>query len=107
MEEMLVNLFRLCMEAKECGIDAFFGYRPHINSISLEVNKNGWGYKLDEHGNRVYNKELEIFETTKPDKELLIPLCAEDVENQINEIYTYINDCIIAKEKAPQGPASE
>lgn len=49
----LLQLFELCMKAKEYGIDAFFDYSPHVNGVEVRVYENGW--VEDVHWDKSFN----------------------------------------------------
>ena len=44
MNERVLSLLSMCMQAKEKGHHAFFGYCPHVSrgEIVIVVYKNGW-----------------------------------------------------------------
>lgn len=42
MYELEHELLELCLEAKNKGHDLFFGYRPQIDCIDIDIHKNGW-----------------------------------------------------------------
>jgi len=42
MNERILNLLSLCMQAKEKGHDCFFDYSPHVQCVSICVYRNGW-----------------------------------------------------------------
>lgn len=42
MNERILNLLSLCMQAKTKGIDCFFNYSPHVNKFEINVHLNGW-----------------------------------------------------------------
>ena len=49
MNERVLNLLSMCMQAKEKGHHAFFNYSPHVDSgeIFVSVYKNGWKEDAD------------------------------------------------------------
>lgn len=44
MNERVLSLLSMCIQAKEKGHHVFFSYRPHIDrgEIVIRVYKNGW-----------------------------------------------------------------
>lgn len=42
MQDRVLNLLKLCMQAKEKGHDVFFDYSPHVQKVEIIVYKNGW-----------------------------------------------------------------
>ena len=44
MNERVLNLLSMCMQAKEKGHHAFFDYCPHVDrgEVIVSVHKNGW-----------------------------------------------------------------
>lgn len=42
MEERILNLLNLCMEAKKKGIDCFFEYAPHTEKVDIRSYEYGW-----------------------------------------------------------------
>lgn len=42
LNERLLNLLSLCVQAKERGHDCFYSYSPHVGSVEIDVFLNGW-----------------------------------------------------------------
>lgn len=42
MNERILNLLSLCMQAKEHGHDVFFYYSPHTAMVDVRGYKGGW-----------------------------------------------------------------
>lgn len=44
VNERVLNLLSMCLQAKEKGHHAFFGYNPHVTAgeIVITVHKDGW-----------------------------------------------------------------
>ena len=42
MNERILNLLGLCLQAKEKGHDVFFNYSPHVQSVSICSYEGGW-----------------------------------------------------------------
>lgn len=43
MDINLNILLNLCTELKEArGVDAFFSYLPHVQTVTVDVHNNGW-----------------------------------------------------------------
>lgn len=44
MNERVLNLLSMCMQAKEKGHHVFFDYSPHVDrgEVIVSVHKNGW-----------------------------------------------------------------
>lgn len=42
MQERVLNLLKLCMQAKEIGHDVFFDYSPHVQSVKIYGYVGGW-----------------------------------------------------------------
>ena len=71
MNERVLNLLSMCLQAKEKGRDVFFYYSPHVQSVEIRSHENGWESKGDgipnlptvsftiyiENGNCSYNLE--------------------------------------------------
>lgn len=73
MNERILNLLSLCLQAREKGIDAFFDYAPHVQTIGIRIHLKGWKESivvndvmlLDYTDRRFYfdvNSEAEITE---------------------------------------------
>lgn len=99
MSTVLAELLRLCLKAKEHGIDAFFNYQPHVDWVDLTVYKNGWNWLLDENGNRIKDEESDTYKIVKRDYETTISLSENDTLG-LDRAIKYLTDCI--EEKAPQ-----
>ena len=46
MNERILNLLSLCLQAKEKGHDCFFDYSPHVNEVGIQIHKGGWTYPV-------------------------------------------------------------
>lgn len=103
MNKRIIELFRLCLKAKEVGIDAFFDYSPHVDKITVRVHENGWDYVKDENGDYLLDVNGDEI---SPDYDKRFYFDAYDKET-INEVLAYLVNLISDKEKAPQGLASE
>lgn len=42
MNERILNLLSLCLQAKEKGHDCFFRYSPHVNGFEVEIYEGSW-----------------------------------------------------------------
>jgi len=40
MEQSILNLLSLCLQAKKQGVDVFFNYSPHVQSIRIHIYKD-------------------------------------------------------------------
>ena len=49
MNERVLNLLSMCMQAKEKGHHVFFDYSPHVNrgEVVVSIHKNGWKKNAD------------------------------------------------------------
>ena len=49
MNERVLNILSLCMQAKEKGHHVFFNYSPHVDrgEVGVDVHKNGWKEDTD------------------------------------------------------------
>jgi hypothetical protein len=47
MNERILNLLSLCMQAKEKGHDCFFDYAPHVEKAEVKVYIGGWKDRAD------------------------------------------------------------
>ena len=49
MNERVLNLLAMCLQAKEKGHHVFFSYSPHVDSkeVVVSVHKNGWKKDAD------------------------------------------------------------
>lgn len=47
-EQRILNLLRLCLQAKEKGHDVFFDYAPHVQSIKIYGFVGGWAEEKNE-----------------------------------------------------------
>ena len=41
-EQRILNLLRLCLQAREKGHDVFFNYSPHVQSVRIYGFVDGW-----------------------------------------------------------------
>lgn len=80
MNERVLNLLSLCMQAKEKGHDAFFAYNPHVSrgEIEVRVHKNGWKRYIG------------------PDKDFMVTISGKVgyLENPFDEVETYLKELI-------------
>jgi len=54
MNERILKLLSLCIQAKGKGHDCFFYYSPHVSSIQIDIHKGGWkAPDADANGNVV------------------------------------------------------
>ena len=68
----------LCFDAKDFGHDCFLRYMSHVESLSLDIHKNGWNGE----------KETDIhvdFYLNKEDAETKLDEVIECLENLIQE----------------------
>jgi hypothetical protein len=42
MQERILNLLSMCMQAKKNGHDCFFDYAPHCDKIEIRIYMDGW-----------------------------------------------------------------
>lgn len=42
MQEKILNLLAMCMQAKDKGHDCFFYYMPHTDTFEITVYVGGW-----------------------------------------------------------------
>lgn len=64
MNERILNLLSLCMQAKEKGIDAFFNYSPHVNSVNIYVHSPHWiSPQKDENGEPIVGTDNLVWKT--------------------------------------------
>jgi hypothetical protein len=65
MNERILNLLSLCLQAKEKGHDCFFDYSPHVQSVSIRSYEGGWKQgEVDENGevvNDYVSKKFYIY----------------------------------------------
>ena len=49
MNERVLNILSMCLQAKERGHHAFFDYSPHVDrgQVAISVYKNGWKEDVD------------------------------------------------------------
>lgn len=62
MEQSILNLLSLCLQAKKQGIDVFFNYSPHVQSIRIHIYKD-WDYEdlsPDESADRLFEDDIYI-----------------------------------------------
>ena len=80
MTERVLNILSMCMQAKEKGHHAFFGYCPHVNrgEIVIIVYKNGWNDDVD------------------PDKRFMVTISGEVgyMESSFAEVEAYLKGLI-------------
>lgn len=76
MQERIVNLFRLCMQAKEKGHHCYYNYSPHVDGITISVFKNGWKYDK------------------KPDKSFVIFMDCFEALEQISCAEAYLKELV-------------
>ena len=51
MNERILNLLSLCMQAKGKGIDCFFNYSPHVETVRIDIHSPHWvPAQKDENG---------------------------------------------------------
>lgn len=55
MEERILNLLSLCMQAKQKGHDVFFELNPHVSNIRIKSYMNGWKSECNTEGKPVYD----------------------------------------------------
>lgn len=72
IKEQVIHLFRLCMQVKEKGHDAFFEYHAHINVVTVKVYINGWKRNEKEVYDRMFWIYLDKKDAPKNIKELKI-----------------------------------
>ncbi len=62
MEQSILNLLALCLQAKKQGVDVFFNYSPHVQSIRVHIYKDcnyeDWG--PDELPDRLFEDDIYI-----------------------------------------------
>ncbi len=51
MNERILNLLSMCLQAKEKGHDVFFCYSPHVQSVNISSFENGWTSKGEDEPN--------------------------------------------------------
>ena len=80
MTERVLNILSMCMQAKEKGHHAFFGYWPHVDrgEIVISVHKNGWKEDID------------------PDKIFMVTISGEVgyMESSFAEVEAYLKELI-------------
>ena len=80
MNERVLNLLSMCMQAKEKGHHAFFGYWPHVSrgEIVIIVYKNGWN------------------DDTDPDKRFMVTIdgTVGYMESSFAEVEAYLKELI-------------
>lgn len=76
MNERVLNLLSMCMQAKEKGHHVFFDYSPHVDmrEITVSVYKNGWKKDID------------------PDKRFIVTISEEVgyMESSFSEVEKYL-----------------
>lgn len=80
MNERVLNLLSMCMQAKEKGHHVFFDYNPHVDSreIDIRVYINGWK------------------EDAGPDKRFAVTISGEVgyMESSFAEVEAYLKELI-------------
>ncbi len=80
MNERVLNLLSMCMQAKEKGHHVFFSYSPHVDSgeILVSVYKNGWEEDAD------------------PDKRFTVTISGEVgyMESSFAEVEAYLKELL-------------
>ena len=80
MNERVLNLLSMCMQAKEKGHHVFFGYSPHVDKgeIDIRVYINGWK------------------EDAGPDKRFTVTISGEVgyMESSFAEVEAYLKELI-------------
>ena len=54
------KMLRLCLKAKKYGIDCFYYYSPHVESVAVGVFDNGWSEDAS------WNKEFRFYLDESP-----------------------------------------
>lgn len=55
MNERIINLLSMCLQAREKGHDVFFNYSPHVQAIGIKGYKDGYrGSKPDNPAKKFY-----------------------------------------------------
>ena len=76
MNERVLNLLSMCMQAVEKGCHVFFDYSPHVDrgEVVISVYKNGWK------------------EDTSPDKRFMVTISGEVgyMESSFAEVEAYL-----------------
>ena len=70
MNERILKILSMCLQAKENGHDCFFSYRAHIEAIEIDIHVDGYKsnkdpcYNLEAHTdkNSCLYKESELEE---------------------------------------------
>lgn len=86
MNERILNLLSLCMQAKEKGHDVFFGYRPHIDGVEISSCEGGW-FPAEFDGNGNITK-------TATSKEFSFSIIDENTYKNIDEAEAYLKGLI-------------
>ena len=80
MNERVLNILSMCMQAKEKGHHVFFDYSPHVNrgEVVVSVHKNGWKDDAD------------------PDKRFMVTISGEVgyMESSFAEVEAYLKELI-------------
>jgi hypothetical protein len=80
MNERVLNILSMCLQAKEKGHHVFFDYNPHVDrgEVVIKVYKNGWK------------------EDTGPDKRFMVTISGEVgyMESSFAEVEAYLNELI-------------
>lgn len=80
MNERVLNLLSMCMQAKEKGHHAFFDYCPHVDrgEVVISVYKNGWKEGAD------------------PDKRFMVTISGKVgyMESSFAEVEAYLKELI-------------
>ena len=64
MNERVLNILSMCLQAKEKGHDAFFYYSPHVQSVTIYVHSPHWVCpQKDENGECIIGTDNLIFRT--------------------------------------------
>ncbi|MDU6263783.1 MAG: hypothetical protein E6600_04705 [Anaerocolumna aminovalerica] len=87
MEQKILNLLSLCLEAKKQGVNVFFNYSPHVQSIRIHIYKdcNYEALSPDELPDRLV------------DEDIYIDYSEELVCSQIDRVINAINKIILEK----------
>lgn len=95
----LIQLFELCLKAKEVGVDAFFDYLPHIDGVNLRVYENGWGLLRDEHGELVRDENGEPIQRNS-DRNFCIYTDSELFKENMESAREYLTELTSVKKGA-------
>ena len=80
MNERVLNLLSMCLQAKEKGHHVFFDYSPHVDrgEVVISVHKNGWKKDAD------------------PDERFMVTISGEVgyMESSFAEVEAYLKELI-------------